>query len=130
MENPTTKTPNAPSTAKQRASPDSLIDLLFVRLATMYGRAWLDMWVGAPLDAVKVEWARSLQGFTPETIRLALESLKSEGRAFPPNLPEFVHLCRQFVRRGPHRLSLAAPRYEPPGDVFANLRRQIAEREK
>lgn len=118
-------TSNEPSTAKPSASPDAVVDRLFQVLHAMYGRSWADMWVGAPVDAVKAEWARSLSGFEMETIRLALEALKSEGKAFPPNLPEFVSLCRQFIRGKTHRLSLAAPRYEPPQNIFANLKRQL-----
>lgn len=119
-------TTNEPSTAKPSASPDAIVDRLFQVLHAMYGRGWADLWVGAPMDAVKAEWSRSLCGFEMETIRLAIESLKAEGKSFPPNLPEFVHLCRQFVRRGPHRVALTAPRYEPPENVFAKLREQLA----
>lgn len=118
-------TTNGPSTERPSASPDAIVDRLFQLLHAMYGKAWADMWVGAPLDKVKVEWARSLEGFDMESIRLAVESLKTEGKVFPPNLPEFVYLCRQFIRRGPHRLALASPRYEPPENVFANLRKQL-----
>lgn len=113
------------STAKRSVSPESVVDRLFQRLAQLYGRAWLDLWAGVPMDGVKAEWAASLQGFDVETIRLALESLKTEGKQFPPNLPEFVSLCRQFVRRGPHRLALASPRYEPPANIFAKLKRDL-----
>lgn len=116
---------SASSTAKRSASPETVVDRLFQRLGAMYGRQWFDLWAGAPISEVKAEWALSLQGFDVETIRLALESLKTEGKQYPPNLPEFVHLCRQFVRRGPHRLALAAPRYEPPENIFAKLKRDI-----
>ena len=95
------------------------MDRLFQVLHAMYGRSWADMWVGAPMDAVKAEWARSLSGFEMETIRLALEAIKAEGKTFPPNLPEFVALCRQFIRGRTHRIALAAPRYQPPENVFA-----------
>lgn len=118
---------NESLTAKRSASPDAVVDRLFQRLHTIYGRAWADMWVGAPMDEVKAEWARSLDGFEVETVRLALESLKTEGVKFPPNLAEFVHLCRQFVRRGPHRLALMAPRYVPPADVFKNLKKALGD---
>ena len=114
--------PSTSSTPKQSASPDALIDRLFQKLHTMYGKAWLDLWIGVPIDAVKAEWARTLHGVEPETMRLALDSMATEGRAFPPNLPEFVALCRQFVRKGPHRLSLAAPRHDAPDGAIRSLR--------
>lgn len=85
------------------------------------------MWAGMPIDAVKADWAVALHGFAPETIRLALEHLKSEGKPFPPAQPEFVSLCRQFQRRGPHRLSLAAPRAPAPENIFAKLKRDLGQ---
>lgn len=118
---------NELSTVRQSASPESLIDRLFQKLAQMYGRSWLDMWAGVPMDGVKAEWARSLHGVSPEAMRMALEAMKTEGRAFPPNLAEFVALCRQFIRRGPHQLSLAAPRTEAPADAFKTLRSLLAQ---
>jgi hypothetical protein len=116
---------NVSSTAKQSASPEALVDRLFQKFALMYGRGWLDMWAGMPMDAVKADWAGALHGFEPETIRLAIEHLKTEGKPFPPAQPEFISLCRQFVRRGSHRLSLAAPRYQPPENIFAKLKRDL-----
>lgn len=109
---------NVSSTAKSSASPESLVDRLFQKLALMYGKQWLDLWAGLPIDAVKAEWARTLTGVEPEAMRMALDSLMSQGKAFPPALPEFVSLCRQFARRGPHRLALADKRvYEAPGSI-------------
>lgn len=120
--------PSTTSPPKQSASPDAVIDRLFMVMHTMYGRAWADLWQGVPLEAVKAEWARSLHGFDVNTVRLAIESMKTEGRAFPPSLPEFVALCRQFVPVGAHRLALASPRYQAPENVFANLKRQLAQK--
>lgn len=119
--------PSESSTAKPSASPEALVDRLFQVLHTMYGRGWADLWIGVPLDAVKAEWARSLQGVQPEAIRLALEALKTEGRAYAPNLPEFVSLCRQFVRRGPHTLAIVDKRRtEGPDGGFQSLRDILA----
>jgi len=106
------------STAKPSASPESLVDRLFQKLALMYGKAWLDLWAGMPIDAVKAEWSRTLTGIDPEAMRLALDSLLTSGKPFPPTLPEFTSLCRQFVRKGSHRLALADKRaYDPPGTI-------------
>lgn len=113
------------SPAKPSASPEAIIDRLFMVMHTMYGRGWADLWTGVPIEKVKAEWARSLHGVSVEAIRLAIESIKTEGRAFPPNLPEFVSLIRQTVQHSSHRLRLAAPRYEPPENVFKNLRKQL-----
>jgi hypothetical protein len=112
------------SPPKSSASPDR-IDRLFTVFLEMYGKHWLDLWADTDVDSVKRAWASALHGLDNECIRLALESIRTTGKPFPPTQPEFVSLCRQFVRRGPHRLALTAPRYEPPGDVFKNLRKQF-----
>lgn len=116
------------STGRQSASPDALVDRLFQRLHAMYGAKWLDLWVGAPIDAVKGEWARALTGVAPETIRLTLEHLLTAGNPFPPTMPEFVSLTRQFARRGPHRLAIADHRRDPPPGGFQALRDILAKR--
>lgn len=107
------------------ALPDFWVDRLFAELLAMYGKHWLDMWADTDVDAVKASWAAALAGLDGECICLSLDALRSQGRPFPPTQPEFVALCRQFVRRGSHRLSLAAPRDAAPGDVFKNLRDQL-----
>lgn len=110
--------PSGTSLPKYSASPDVLVDRLFQKLHTMYGKHWADLWAGVPIDAVKDEWARSLTGISPDAMRMALDSMMSSGKTFPPTLPEFVSLCRQFARRGPHRLALADKRvYEAPGSI-------------
>lgn len=115
------------STANPNGSPDALMDRLFQKLALMYGAAWADKWAGTPIDAVKGEWARSLHGVEPEAMRLALEAIMTEGRPFPPSLPEFVSLCRQFARRGPHQLALVDKSgREGPTQGFASLKAILA----
>lgn len=113
---------NVSSTASRNASPESLVDRLFQKLHTMYGKLWADMWVGAPMDAVKAEWARTLTGVEPEAMRLALDAILKAGKPFPPTLPEFTSLCRQFARTGSHRLMLMSPRQQAPADAFQSLR--------
>lgn len=116
------------STGNRSVSPSAVVDRLFAKLGAMYGRAWLDMWVGAPMDEVKAEWASWLHGVELDAVRLALDSLVAQGRAFPPTLPEFVSLCRQHRRKGAHRLALAAPRSDAPSNVFAALRRNFTDK--
>lgn len=113
------------SPPKSSASPDR-IDRLFTVLLEMYGKHWLDLWADTDVVAVKRGWANALEGLDNECLRLALDSIRSQGKPFPPTQPEFVSLCRQFVRRGPHRLALAEPKYPAPSDVFKNLRDQLA----
>lgn len=113
------------STARQSGSPD-LIDRLFQKLALMYGKQWADLWIGVPIDAVKGEWARTLTGIEPEAMRLALDSMLNSGKPFPPTLPEFVSLCRQFRKTGAPNLYLADKRKtDGPSGGFQTLRNII-----
>lgn len=113
---------NGLSTGRPSGSPDALVDRLFQKLHAMYGRQWTDMWAGAPLDAVKAEWARTLTGVEPEAMRLALDAMLTAGKAFPPSLPEFVSLCRQFRKAGAPHLSLAdKTRVQMPEHVKAAI---------
>ena len=107
--------------ANPNVSPE-LVDRLFQKLHTMYGKHWAELWAGMPLDAVKTEWARALTGVSPDTMRLALDSMMAAGKTFPPTLPEFVSLCRQFIRKGSHRLMLADNRKWAPDGGIQSLR--------
>ncbi len=110
---------------KQSALPDSWVDRIFAELLAMYGKHWLDLWAGCDIGLVKGSWGAALHGLDGEAIRLALDALRAQGKPFPPTQPEFVSLCRQSVRHGSHRLRLAAPRYEPPENIFAKLKREL-----
>jgi hypothetical protein len=105
------------------ASPDRGVDRLFAALLTMYGKHWLDLWADCDVDAVKASWASALHGVDGEAIRLALDAIQTAGKPFPPTQPEFVSLCRQFTRRGPHRLALVDnTRDDGPRAGFSSLR--------
>lgn len=113
------KTPTlATSPGNQSASP---IDVLFLRLHTMYGARWIDLWQGIPADIVKAEWSRALAGVEVEQVRLALDAIVTKGNPFPPSMPEFVSLCRQF-RKTRQFARLTDKRPNPPTDAFATLR--------
>lgn len=104
-----------------------MIDWLFAKLLTMFGRGWADLWTGIPPETVKADWRAALATYDADTIRLAFESLHRDGRAFPPNLSEFAALCRQFVRRGPHALAITDNRRSPPPEnAFQSMRDLIA----
>ena len=95
------------------------VDVLFARLAMAYGKHWIDMWVGMPLDAVKSEWAASLASVKAHQVESALQHLGK----FPPTLPEFKSLCDQFRKVGPPVLAVTDSRREPMPD---KVREQLA----
>lgn len=123
-----TDTTIEPSTARPSASPDALVDRLFRRFHAMYGARWLDQWIGAPIDAVKAEWACAVAGYEPAAFKAALDALIRHGKPYPPTLPEFVALLRQSrPQRAPLRLITDARRDPPPGG-FQALRDILAKR--
>ena len=120
MKNPPT-TNLGTSPGRPSGSPD-VIDWLFAKLLTMFGRSWADMWTGVPPETVKADWRAALACYDAETVRLAFESMHRDARQFPPNLSEFSALCRQFKRVGPHVLAIADNRRDPPPGGFQSLR--------
>lgn len=111
---------NLPSTTS-RARPSASGEIstrLFQRLHTAYGKHWLDMWADAPMDRVKATWGDALAQFRPDEIAQALEHLPK----FPPTLPEFVDLCRQFRKPGKPALAIVDGRRSPPPGGFQALR--------
>ena len=109
------------SQANQSALPDAWIDRLFLRFAQMYGKLWIDMWEGIPIDGVKATWAADLAGYGAEQIKRALDHCKANNK-FPPTCPEFVGLCRQFRGAPSHQLYLAAPVSRMPPEIAEQLK--------
>jgi hypothetical protein len=116
MPNLTTSPPN------RSVSPNPVVDRLFARLHAMYGKAWLDLWANADMGNVKAVWSDSLRNASMGEMRLALAELEKNGSPFPPNLPEFSALCRQFKSDRKPNLYLTAPRTQAPDGAFQSLR--------
>lgn len=102
--------------------PDGWIERIFLRLHASYGKAWIDMWDGAPIDAVKAQWSESLAGASAEQIRLAFDAIEKEARKFPPSLPEFAGLVRGFRTANPPSLKIADHRRDMPPGGFQALK--------
>jgi hypothetical protein len=88
--------------------PKSWIDELFTRLHLRYGATFMRQYDGLDTDAVKADWANTLDGFVGADIRYALDYLPDR---FPPNAQEFRNLCR----RSPPEVAqvLPAPEADP-----------------
>lgn len=94
--------------------PAALIERLFSRLIAIYGTQKIaPMWAGADLDEVKAVWAQDLGRFEPPTIGAGIQALIDSGSQWPPNLPEFVEICRKCAiereTTKPPALALPAP---------------------
>ena len=88
--------------------PSSWVDSLFARLAVRYGSAWMGMWNGVDIAAVKRDWAEELAGFAdaPDAIKHALANLPDR----PPNVQQFRALC---INRPRTEKALPAPPADP-----------------
>lgn len=85
--------------------PPKAIDRLFLRMASLYGKHWLDMWADVPMDAVKEEWQGGLYGFNLTEIGNAINYC-AENNKFPPTLPEFRDLCNSLRKPAPPHKAL------------------------
>lgn len=72
-------------------------------MEAIYGASWttrhssIDAWLIA-----KEEWSKSLAKYThTDIIGKSLEHLRQNTRTFPPNLPEFLEICRQYEPKKP-----------------------------
>lgn len=72
--------------------PEAWVERLFERLAAILGARMADIVAGSKPEDVKREWALALAGFGDNEIRRGIASTRT--CKFPPNLPEFLHLCR------------------------------------
>lgn len=116
-------------TAPQNACrdiPAAWVDRLFERLATLYGRQWIDLWADVPLADVKDAWQSALAGCSGEQIRRALEHLSTHNK-FAPTAPEFAVIARQFRDEPAHVPALPRPHTEMPEGVRDELRRFVRE---
>jgi hypothetical protein len=93
------------------SSPTPWADRLFARFSALYGAPKLaSNWPADRAGEVRQAWEEQLRRFSANTLRRALQALIDAGREWPPTLPEFVALCRDF-----HRLEQsAAPAALPP----------------
>ncbi|HEY4083424.1 MAG TPA: hypothetical protein VGM81_22265 [Burkholderiaceae bacterium] len=97
--------------------PERWIERIFARLLVRYGAAWLRMWEGVDVDALKADWATHLAGYAdkPSVLTHALENLPADK---PPTVAQFALLCRSAPQYAIKRLPA------PLGDK--ELGRQIA----
>lgn len=70
--------------------PDSWVESIFARLSVRYGSAWLRLWEGIDIAAVKADWADCLSGLSGDSIKHALQHLPADK---PPTVAQFKALC-------------------------------------
>lgn len=101
------------------------VDSLFARMTVRYGSAWLNVWEGIAIDAVKADWASELAGVSANAISYALVNLPLDK---PPTLGQFKALCiRAPVYTAP---ALKAPLADPQrvAEIVDGLRDKLERR--
>lgn len=83
--------------------PPVWVDSLFARIQVRYGAAWVRMWEGIDMAAVKADWAEELGGFAarPDAIKHALGNLPTDR---PPTVAQFRALCIASPQETPKAL--------------------------
>jgi len=95
------------------------IDRLFLRMASFYGKHWLDMWADVPIDSVKSEWQSRLTCMSSKVVFKAVDYC-ADNLKFPPTLPEFVQLCKANT---PHEITKALSRHFTEAEIELNQER-------
>lgn len=75
--------------------PSKWVDEIHARLLTRYGSAWLMMWEGIDMAAVRQDWAEELGGFVnhPQLIAYGLSNLPPDR---PPTVQQFAAACNRM----------------------------------
>lgn len=101
--------------------PESWVDRIFSRFTAMFGSQKVaTMWAGVPVEEVKAVWAQALGTYDAATIGKAMQAVLDSGKEWPPTLPEFKALCRQF--RDPSHTPAALP--APGGTIDPEVGRR------
>ena len=79
----------------------SLVDRIFERFVVLYGvqkfRAMFEHDDNANMPA-RQSWEAFVTSQKPEVVRKVMVTLPTLGREWPPNLSEFMGMCREFDR--------------------------------
>jgi len=95
---------------------------LLSRLRVLYGDKFSAQWADVSKEELASAWHADVTlRFGVEQIRRALEHLTTNS-TFPPTLPEFVSLCRQFRPTAATTLYLPAPVSRMPPEIADQLK--------
>lgn len=67
-----------------------VIEIIFKKMAHIYGKDFIDQHKDAQMQEVMQNWAKELAGFRPHEIDYVLERLPDK----PPNVIQFRAVCR------------------------------------
>lgn len=92
-----TNLPGSPSKPDwpENALREETIEKLFDCMLSKWGKQFVDKWSVMDADKLMREWGRALYGLSELEFRRGVSKLNSFDR--PPNLPEFLKVCRPDV---------------------------------
>ena len=112
------------STGPQSALTEKHIDLLWLRMAKIYGHKWTSSY-GESDDGT---WLAGLYDVTADQVRYGLEQLRTDGeRIWPPTLPEFRALCLPEKAPYYHKDYVALPRPTQDPNAIENALTKMRE---
>ena len=96
-----------------KSLPPAWVERLFDRFKVAFGVQKVGaMWQGMDPAEVMAGWGQQLGRFPPDALASALQAVIDSGREWPPTLPEFKAICRDFHRP---RQDEAQPSLPAPG---------------
>lgn len=75
--------------------PQSWIDALFAKMASIYGNKFLEMWRNVDMNSVKTTWAQELGKLSRDELAKGASALITQ--EWCPTLPQFIKLCRTEI---------------------------------
>lgn len=102
-----------------QATKQRPIERLFLRLASLYGKHWIDMWSDVPIDSVMDEWQSKLSGLSSKVVFGAVDYC-AENMKYPPTLPEFLQICKA---KTPQEVTKVLERKFTEDELLANKKR-------
>lgn len=118
--------------ARQPAPLFDVADAVFRAMHGFYGQLWLSKFATGELDdkgsdkgvlGAKTMWAHGLRGFDAGVVKAALRQCLERHPEYPPNLPQFVALCKANAPR-----EVFKPALQMSGDLIAERNKDAREK--
>lgn len=98
-------------------------DRVFLRFAAIYGHQKLAAMFADDAEEVRQTWEEQLRRFSPEIIRRSIQSLIDASGEWPPTLPQFVGVCKDYNR--PEQAAVPAALPPPTATETAQAAEQL-----
>jgi hypothetical protein len=82
-----------------------VVESVFARMLARYGNTWFTKWDAVPIEALKADWGRQLQGLSRDELLWGLGNLPPD---LVPNAAQFRQLCRELPEKPAPQLAAPA----------------------